>query len=446
MVVIQMRSSAPPQPAPPPTSEPLQVLPPPIGRLHRIEITALTMFTLVCVLAACWLFLRLAPVVLVIVTSLMMVGSLSPTVEWLEARGARRGLGIALVFTVLLAVVVLLITLTIPEVLAQANALVEQEPVLRERLATLLGRWRATASLAVSLRQINYSAMFGDSAHLALATSIRVFELVAYGVGAVFLALYVMLDRDRLRGALFALVPRQHHIPLSRVILNLERIVGGYIRGQVITCVLMSVFMFVLLSIFHVKSALAIAVLSGLADVLPYIGGVLILVPALLATIAMGPVVLTTVGVSILVYQELENRLLIPLVYGRSLRLPSSVVLVALLAGGTLMGIVGALLALPVAAAILMLVEELRVDLPGTSETVEFGQKRERDDQTAQEYAERTEGLPIVEAAAIAVEISDERKRLEEGEAAEAAATAAIDTVPDATSTEPPPSAPSDAP
>ncbi len=401
--------------------------PPPLGRLHRIEITARTMFTLVCVAAACWLVLRLTPVVLMIVTSLMMVGSLSPTVEWLQARGVRRGLGIALVFTILLAIVVLLITFTIPEVLAQANALVEQEPVLRERLATLLSRWRATASLAVSLRQINYAAMFGDSAQLALSTSIRVFELVAYGVGAVFLALYVMLDRDRLRGALFALVPRQQHIPLSRVMLNLERIVGGYIRGQAITCVLMAAFIFALLSIFGVKNALAIAVLSGVADVLPYIGGVLILVPALLATSAMGPVVLTTVGVSILAYQEVENRLLIPLVYGRALRLPSSVVLVALLAGGTLMGIVGALLALPVAAAILMLVEELRVDLPGTTETVELGQKRERDDQTAQEYAERTEGLPVVEAAAIAVEITDGRKRAEEGEAAEASAPVATD-------------------
>ena len=423
-------------PSPPllvPAAEVPQVTPPPIGRLHRIEITARTMFTVVGVLAACWLLLRLTPVVLVIITALMMVGSLSPAVEWLQARGVRRGLGIALVFTILLAVVVLLITLTIPEVLAQANSLVEQEPVLRERLAILLTSWRATASLAGSLRQINYAALFGSSAHLAMSTSIRVFELVAYGVGAVFLALYVMLDRDRLRGALFAIVPRQQHIPLSRIMLNLERIVGGYIRGQVITCVLMAAFIFVLLSIFHVKNALAIAVLSGVADVLPYIGGVLILVPALLATISMGPVVLTTVGVSILVYQEVENRLLIPLVYGRALRLPSSLVLVALLAGGTLMGIVGALLALPVAAAILMLVEELRVELPGRSETVELGQKRERDDQTAQEYAERTEGLPVVEAAAIAVEISDERKRVEEGEAAEAAASAGVVTDADAT-------------
>ena len=379
------------------------------ARLHRIEITARTMFTLVLVLAACWLLLQLAPVLLVLVTSLMLVGSLSPAVEWLETRGVRRGFGIALVFTILLAVVLLLITLTIPEVVAQANSLMEQEPVLRERLATWLSKSRVTSSLASSLRQIKYSALLGSSTQVALTTSVRIAETVAYGVGAVFLALYMMIDRDRLRGALFATVPRALHIRLSRITLNLERIVGGYIRGQVITCVLMGVFMFILLTAFGVKSALALAVLAGVADVLPYIGIFLVLGPALLATLSLGPVVTTTVAIAILIYEEIESRLLVPMVYGRALRLPSSVVLFALLAGGTLMGIVGALLALPVAAAILMLIEELRVELPGQSESIEKEQQRERDEVSEQEYTLRTEGLPVVEAAAIAVEITEVR-------------------------------------
>jgi predicted PurR-regulated permease PerM len=382
-------------------------------RLHRIEITARTMFTLLLVGASAWLLWRLTPVLLVIVTSLLLVGTLSPPLEWLESKGMKRGAGITVIFCALIAVVLLLCTLTIPEVLAQANVLVAQEPVIRERLAKMLSGWRATASLAASLRGIDYGALLGDTAQLALRTSVRVFELVAYGVGAVFLALYILIDRDRLRGALFALAPRTQHIRLSRILLNLERIVGGYIRGQVITCLLMGGFMFILLSLFHVKSALALAVLAGLADVLPYIGVLLVMGPALLATMAMGPAVSITVAVTIFIYQELESRVFVPMVYGRSLRLPSSVVLVALLAGGTLMGIAGALLALPVAAAILMLVEELRVELPGQVETPEKELRRVRDDVSEAEYTERSEGLPVHEAAAIAVEITEVREREE---------------------------------
>ena len=152
---------------------------------------------------------------------------------------------------------------------------------------------------------------------------------------------------------------------LSRVLLNLETIVGGYIRGQLITSTLIAVFMFVVLFSFGVPNALALAVFGGLADVLPYVGALLTILPAFVAALGRGPGIAAIVLALMLVYEEFESRVLVPLVYGRALRLPSSVVLFALIAGGTLAGIVGALLALPVAAAILMLIEELRLDLPG---------------------------------------------------------------------------------
>ena len=104
-----------------------------------------------------------------------------------------------------------------------------------------------------------------------------------------------MIDRDRLRGGLFAVVPRSHHIRLSRIMMNLETIVGSYIRGQMVTSLLMSVFTFVLLTACGVENALALAVFAGLADVLPYIGPVLSVGPAVLAALPRGPVVAVVV-------------------------------------------------------------------------------------------------------------------------------------------------------
>ena len=98
---------------------------------------------------------------------------------------------------------------------------------------------------------------------MAFAFSMRVFEIAAYGASAIFLALYIMIDRDRLRGGLFAVVPRSHHIRLARVMMNLETIVGAYIRGQLITCLLIAVFSFVLLVACGVPNALALAVFCG---------------------------------------------------------------------------------------------------------------------------------------------------------------------------------------
>jgi hypothetical protein len=138
--------------------------------------------------------------------------------------------------------------------------------------------------------------------------------------------------------------------------------------------------------------------------------------PAVLAAWGQGPVVAGVVFVLMLVYEELESRVLVPLVYGRALRLPSSVVLFSLIAGTVLGGLVGALLALPLAAAVLMLLEELRVELPGESVQPEDLAQQRADSRVEREYEHRAENMTAEQAAAVAVEISSERKR-DEGEA-----------------------------
>jgi hypothetical protein len=122
--------------------------------------------------------------------------------------------------------------------------------------------------------------------------------------------------------------------------------------------------------------------------------------------------------VLMLVYEEFESRVLLPVVYGHAMRLPSSVVLFALIVGATLFGIVGAILALPTAATILMLIDKLRVELPGEIEQAEDTERRKEDEHNEREYSRRTEGMPAEEASAIAVEMSDVRKDAEDRPAA----------------------------
>jgi hypothetical protein len=180
-----------------------------------------------------------------------------------------------------------------------------------------------------------------------------------------------------------------------------------------VTSLLMTIFTFVLLEACGVANALALAVFAGLADLLPYIGPTLSVGPAVLAALSRGPVIAVVVLVLMLTYEEFESRVLVPRIYGRALRLPSSVVLFALLAGGTLMGILGALLALPVAATVMMLINELRVELPGEREQPVDTLVREADDRGEEEYERRTEGVGAEQAAAIAAEISRDRREEE---------------------------------
>jgi len=356
---------------------------------------------------------QLLPVILVLVAALIIVGTISPAVRWLEERRMRRGLGIAIVFTGLVVTTILVTTMTIPSLFAQATNLLGQEPTLRARLADWLAGSNLTSPLAELLRNLRFGDLVTVTASDAIEFSRRVSAIFAYIISSVFLALYIMIDRDRLRGGLFLVVPMSHHIRLSRVMLNLETIVGGYIRGQVITSALIAIFVFCLLTACGVANAFAIAVFAGVADVLPYIGGLLSVGAAAAAALSRSPAVIIVVLVLMLAYEQLESRVIIPRVYGHALRLPSSVILFSLLAGAVLSGIPGALLSLPVAAAVLMLIEELRVELPGQLEQAEDIEIRERDDRGEEEYERRADGMPAEQAAAIAVEISTDRDKEE---------------------------------
>jgi predicted PurR-regulated permease PerM len=392
---------------PQPVDEPLVAVRKPT---LQVEITPSSMVVALLLAGMVWMLARLAPAILVLVAALMIVATLYPMITWMERHGMRRGMAIAIVFASLLLVLVALLTVTLPALAKQVLSLLNQEPELREKLAAFLARYRYAEPLAEGLRTLQYGPLLKASGAGMLTFSRSLIEVVAYGIAAVFLALYIAIDGERLRGALFAVVPRAQHIRLSRILLNLQTIVGGYLRGQAITSLCMGIFIFVLLTLCGVPNALAIAAFGAVADVLPFINFFLTIIPTTLAALAKSQSTAVIVFVLMFAYEEFESRLLIPLVYGRALRMPSSVVLFALLAGGTLYGIVGALLALPVAATLFMLVEELRVELPGEGPDTEREEKKEEDARTEQEYARRAEGLPAEKAAALAVRIAEKHE------------------------------------
>ncbi len=377
----------------------------------RVEVSLKSLVIVLALIAALWMLLNLVPVLLVLVTASMLVGALNPFVAGLRRRKVKRVVAICIVFAGGVIAALTLAMVTIPTVVDQVKTLAESEPRIRESAASFLERSKLTATLGSELRNLHYTDVAKSFRTTLFTASTRIAEILAYGIATIFLAFYMMIDHDRLRGALFAVVPRRYHIRLSAILINLGTIVGGYIRGQVLTCLLMGAFLFALLLACRVPNALSLAVFGGLMDLLPYIGVFLTMAPAVLAASVKGPMIATVVFALLLAYEELESRVLVPLVYGRALRLPSSVVFFSLIVGTTLAGIAGALLALPLAAAALMLIQELRVELPGETVQPEDIKQRQKDDHTEREYHRRADNMPAAKAAAVAAEISGDRKK-----------------------------------
>jgi putative heme transporter len=382
---------------------------PAVAPRRSIEIPPRTVLVAVAAVGAVWLLARLWPVVLVVSVSLILVGTLNPIVGALQRRGLGRAMAVGLTLLILVAVIAGIVLATVPALWSEVARAVHNLPALQQRVAGWLERSAVTMPLAESVRNADPGKLLVASSREAVKVSSQLGAWLGWAATSVVLAVYMLLDHERSQGALYAIVPRRHHVRLARVLLNLETIVGGYVRGQILTSAAIGLFVFVVLTLFGMENAIAFAVFAAVADVIPFVGGAITLVPIAVAAIPHGTIVTVVLVALIISYQEFENRILIPYIYGRVLRLNAVAVTIALVVGGQLMGILGALLALPIAAGLRMVIHELRLELPG--QPPESAEARADDARAEETYAALAAGAPAAEAAVIAVAIADEVRR-----------------------------------
>jgi predicted PurR-regulated permease PerM len=382
----------------------------------RFEISPRSIAWILATIVGVWLFLQLRSVALLLVVALVFAGTFNPLVEWMERRGVKRGYALVLLFVALLLVTSLLIFLTVPSLIDQLAQIVRDAPRHREQLIAFLQQRDFTAPLARAVENAGLEQTFARLERYLVDSSPRAVTALGWAVTTLFLAFYLLADGKRTQGVLYAVVPRDYHMRLARILQNLETIVGGYMRGQLITSAAIGVFTFLLLTICGIPNALPLALFAALVDVIPLIGAFLAAAPAVLAGLSRGLTEGVLVLVAMLVYQEFENRVLIPRVYAHTLRVSPTTVLLALLAGGVLLGVIGALLALPIAAGLQMMLQELRVDLPGDDSADRSALAR--DAKTEATYERMSAGATAPEAGQIAKNLAHD---IREADAADAA-------------------------
>ena len=369
-------------------------------------ITPRSIALIVGTIVGMWLVYQLRTVGLVLLVALILAGTFNPLIERMEKRGIARMYALILLFLALSAIAALLLFLTIPPIIEQVTQMVHDAPALRTRLIEILNERSVTVPLAHIAQNAGIDQTFARIKQNQMGYSSRAVMLVGYGATTLVLSFYLLADGKRVRGVAYAIVPREYHMRLARILQNMETIVGGYMRGQFITSAAIGVFTFVLLVACQVPNALSLALFAALCDVIPFIGGLIVILPAVLAALPRGLPVAGVVLVAFMVYTEFESRILVPRVYGHVLRLSPTVVILALLAGGTLMGVMGALLALPIAAGLLMILDELRVEMPG-DDSVDRSEKA-RNAKTEATYEQMSAGSAAPEAGQIAMQLAQD--------------------------------------
>jgi len=300
-------------------------------------------------------------VLLLIGVALFVAIGLEPAVSVLARHKLPRWAAVTTVLAAGLAVVGGFLAAAIPPLVHQAAQFSTQAPTMVSRLQnhnSLLGELNERFHLQQRLQQ----TLSGDGSGLfngLLGAGQVVFSALASTLIVVVLIAYFVVDLPRIRATLYRPVP---HSRRPRAILLGDEIfakVGGYVLGNLLISLIAGTLTFTFLAIVGVPYALLLSIFVAIMDLVPVIGSTIAGVVVCLVALGVSlPVCLATIGFFV-VYRLAEDYLLVPRIIGRAVKVPALVTVVAVLVGGALLGIVGALVAIPAAAALLLLTREV---------------------------------------------------------------------------------------
>ena len=297
-----------------------------------------------------------------ILVALFIAVSLDPAVRQLAKRGVRRGLAVTLIFALALLLVSAFLISVIPPLVSQFGNLVDDLPGYLTRLQSRSSQFRELNDRYNLSDQLQ--GMVGTLPS-RLGTGLlgfagRVFGAVFNGLTVLVFTVYFMADMPRIRSGLVRLFPVSRRPQARQVVDLVVDKVGGYMIGNIIISLIAGVVSFIAFTILGVRFAVPLAFVVAICDLIPMIGatlGAMIGVTVALFSSGVWP---TTVLVAafFIAYQQLENYLIAPRVLKTTVELGAAAVLIAGLIGATILGLVGALMAIPIAAAFNVLLNE----------------------------------------------------------------------------------------
>jgi predicted PurR-regulated permease PerM len=346
--------------------------------------TVLTVVGLLLGIAiALWVVWIARQVIVWMLVSVFLALALNPAVEALQRRGlTRRGAAAAAVYLLALVLFAGLAALILPTVVNQANDLVDAAPGYVQDLTKgrgPLGFLETRYHVVERVRDaVNGGGGGGggiaSGASTALDVTRSVLTFVAAVVTIVFLTLFMLLEGPAWMERFYGLLPPGTQPRWRAVASDIQKTVGGYVTGNLLISLIAGASATIVLLIVGVPFAVALGLLVAILDLIPLAGATLAAVLVTLVALTHSLTAAIVVGIFFVVYQQLENHVLQPLVYGRTVQLSPLAVLISVLIGAKVAGVIGALGAIPVAGTIqILLVDWQRHRKLRTEEDVRDG-------------------------------------------------------------------------
>ena len=323
------------------------------------------------VLGLATVLLAIGDILVLVMVSLVLAFGFQPALAWMERRGLRRGTSVALGLLGGFTLLGLFFWLVLPDIISEVGALIEKAP---EYLAQAKERYPFLADLDKRYDlQEQISGAGGDVAGTIFGLLGSFTSLVFSSLTVLILTIYFTINLPKMRYAVARMLGRGDREEFHEIYDESIRRVGGYVLGNLLVSAIAGATSFIALTIIGVPFTAALAFATAILDLIPTIGALIAAALASLVAAFVGVPELIATAAFFLIYQQVENYVIQPRVMGRTIEMSAPVIILAVLIGGTLLGVIGALLAIPVAAIIKVVIQELyleerieRIDGTGT--------------------------------------------------------------------------------
>ncbi len=297
-------------------------------------------------------------IILIIFTAAIIATIITPLVNFLERKKIARWLGAAITYILIAAVISLIGVAVVPKVINQSHVLITRLP---ETIASLMENFSTKT-------QSDLVQVLGGWLQGSPGVGKSVFSVLGSVTGQFFtgfmifvIAFYLTIEKKTLSSVIERFIPEKYKGFIDRFLDSVQKEIGSWGRGMLMLVVCVTIMSYIGLSILGVKYALALAVLAGITEFIPYIGSYIGAIPAVIVALTQSPTLALFVIILYIIIQQIQGNLISPYIMHRAVGLDPLTIIVVLLIGGKIAGPLGMILAVPFATIVSILIKDYMI-------------------------------------------------------------------------------------
>ncbi len=322
----------------------------------KFDISTTSIIKIVLAILLVWFLYVIRDILVLFFIVLVIVASLAPLVNRMS-RYIPRVLAVIILTIIFFGVLVAIGFVIVPPIIIQLKTLAINLPIIISKLGPV---YQSIQHSIGNYQEglFNLSSQLGKISSGLYSTTLGFVSGIVAVVTILVLAFYMLLEQDAIKNFLHQTVPGERKEKIFEITKKIGQKMGGWLRGQALLMLIVGVADSIALVSLGIPYALTLAVWGGITEVIPYIGPWLGLAPALIIAFTISPLKGLLILIAYVIIQQLESQFLVPKILGKAVGLSPVIIILALLIGAKLMGILGVIIAVPVAAAIAVLIQE----------------------------------------------------------------------------------------